>query len=418
MRSLRQPERDGVHRGSSAGFARAVPLRVSLLFLAPAPPTPSMGGGSLRMFHMLRFLGERFDVDLVAPKLPGAEAAKQLLGGSCRTLTFVPSASRSGWRRPVRVAPYDKDAALDQVVRSHLASGAYSAVQVEKPAMLPYLPSKLSLPVVLDVWAYGATGMRRALRHERGVFRRARNLLRLIRLSAFDACCWPALSHLLVVSEIDRDRCARRRPRTDVVVVPNGVDCSAIRPGQFRNGGAPVLLFTGDMGFAPNVHAALILATEIFPLVRRHYPDVELRLVGRNPDPRLLALADRGIRITGEVPEMLPHLHDATVFVAPHLTGAGTRTKLLEAMAAGLPIVTTRIGIEGIEASPNDEVVLADGRDTMIAAVLRLLADPTERRRLGTAARRLVEQRYDWPRCLAPLEHLHTELLAAGACRC
>jgi glycosyltransferase involved in cell wall biosynthesis len=112
---------------------------------------------------------------------------------------------------------------------------------------------------------------------------------------------------------------------------------------------------------------------------------------------------------------MLPHLHAATVYVAPIATGAGTRTKLLEAMAAGLAIVTTRVGIEGIDAIDGQQVLLADPPGAFTTAVLRLLADPAERRRLGAAARRLMEERYDWARCLAPLEVLYAELLPPKA---
>ena len=122
--------------------------------------------------------------------------------------------------------------------------------------------------------------------------------------------------------------------------------------------------------------------------------------------------------MTGEVPDMVPHLHAATVYVAPHFTGAGTRTKILEAMAAGLPIVTTSVGIEGIDAKRGEDVLLADDPSSLVDAVLRLLGDPAERSRLGIAARRLVEDRYDWSRCLVPLETLYDGLLPRKAASC
>jgi glycosyltransferase involved in cell wall biosynthesis len=115
---------------------------------------------------------------------------------------------------------------------------------------------------------------------------------------------------------------------------------------------------------------------------------------------------------------MLPHLQTATVYVAAIATGAGTRTKLLEAMAAGLPIVTTGVGIEGIDAADGEEVILADDPEALTAAILRLLADPAARRGLGAAARRLAENRYDWTHCLAPLEALYTGLLSGRSARC
>jgi glycosyltransferase involved in cell wall biosynthesis len=268
---------------------------------------------------------------------------------------------------------------------------------------------------VLDTFAYGLTGAVRALEHERGVTARVRNLLRLIRFAAFDAFCWPDTHCILVVSEPDRQRCLQGRPNARALIVPNGVDCAAIRPGPFREGAPPILLFTGDMGFEPNLQAALTLARDVLPKVWQTYPDAELRLVGRNPDPRVLNLRGPGVVVTGEVPDMLPHLQAATLYVAPLATGAGTRTKLLEALAAGLPIITSHIGIEGIEAIDGRDLVIADGSRATSGAVSRLLGAPQERQRLGLAARRLAESRYDWLQCLAPLEALYAPLLPARA---
>ncbi len=389
-----------------------------LLFLAPNPPSPRTGGGSLRMFHMVRFLGDRFDLDLVAPAVEGAEEAERLLRGTCRDMEFVPPSPGGVRRRVLRLGPYEKDPALAKAIRRRLTSQACAAVQVEKPAMLPYVPADTRTPIILDTWAFGLGGAVRALRHERGIATRARNLLRLARFSAFDAFCWPDTYCILVVSELDRERCLRARPGRTVLVVPNGVDSATVRPGPLRDSGPPVILFPGDMGFAPNVDAALLLASRVFPEIGRLYPDAELRLAGRHPDPRILALRGPGVTVTGEVADMTPHLHAATVCAAPHLTGAGTRTKLLEAMAAGLPVVTTRVGIEGIEATHDREVLIADDPAATVTAVLRLLANPAERRRLGAAARRLVEERYDWSRCLAPLETLYAGLLPVRASRC
>lgn len=382
-----------------------------LLFLAPSLPSPTAGGGALRMFHLVRYLGERFPVDLVAPEEAGSAEAARGLRSACAEMELVPPAPGALRRRLLRLGPYERDPALALAVARRLQTGAYAAVQVEKPAMLPYLPSAVRTPVVLDTFAYGLAGAWRALRSERGLLTRGRNLLRLARFAAFDAFRWPALRCILVVSEVDRRRCLADRPGQAVLLVPNGVDCDAVRPGASRAQGPPVLLFTGDMGFDPNILAAETLAREVFPAVRRVHPDAELHLVGRSPAPRVLALRAPGIRVTGAVPDMLPHLQTATVYLAPLTTGAGTRTKLLEALAAGLPIVTTPVGLEGIEAADGEECLLADDSGGLAAAALRLLADPAERSRLGAAARRLAERRYDWSQCLAPLEGLYADLL-------
>ncbi len=346
-----------------------------ILFLAPNPPSPRAGGGALRMYHLVRFLGERFDLDLIAPTGEGGIKAEVHLQKFCSSIEFVPPDPGGVLRRICRIGPYEKDPALARVIRRRVDTRTYAAVQVEKPAMLSYLPKDLRMPIILDTWAYGLAGPLRALRHEAGILTRARNLLQLVRFSLFDAFCWPDTSCILVVSEEDRIRCQHARPGRQVLVIPNGIDCAAIKPKALGCESPPVVLFTGDMGFAPNVDAALFLACRIFPEIRRVHPNAELHLVGRNPDSRLQRLtgSHSGITVTGAVEEMAPYLHAGTVYVAPHFTGAGTRTKLLEAMAAGLAIVTTSIGIEGIEASPDREVVIANDLPSLVATVLRLL---------------------------------------------
>jgi hypothetical protein len=169
-----------------------------LLFLAPAPPSDRHGGGALRMLHLVRFLGERFEVDLIAPALDGQQEAERLLGDVCAGMEFVPIQTSSWLSRISHVGPYVTDPALVQAVHQRIGARQYQAIQVEKPAMLPYVPNDCRLPIVLDVWAYGLSGPWRAVKHERGGFARARNLIRLARFGFFDSFCWPNLHSLLV----------------------------------------------------------------------------------------------------------------------------------------------------------------------------------------------------------------------------
>ncbi|MEX5213599.1 MAG: glycosyltransferase [Nitrospiraceae bacterium] len=389
-----------------------------LLFLAPSLPSPTYGGGASRMYQLVRFLGQRFDLDLIAPETPGTEESEAQLRSWCREVEIVPPTQQPAWRRGSRLGPYEKDPALAETILHRLRDRRYGALQIEKPAMIPYLPADLHIPLVLDIWAYGLAGPIRAMRQEKGTLVRARNAIRVMRFGLFDAFCWPHTACVLVVSKEDRRRCLRTRPERQVLVVPNGVDSSNVMPplsNEFPHG---VILFTGDLTFGPNIDAAELLALHLLPRVLASHPEAELRLVGRNPDPRVQRLAGPRVRIIANVPDMRPYLHDATVFAAPHFTGAGTRTKILEAMAAGLPVVTTSIGTQGIEAEAGRDLIVADDLPALGEALCGLLADPWMRADLGRAARRLIEDRYDWDRCLAPLEGLYHTWLKDRAIAC
>ena len=163
------------------------------------------------------------------------------------------------------------------------------------------------------------------------------------------------------------------------------------------------------MFYPPNVEAVHWFATEAFPAVRRARPEVEFRVVGSRPPARIAELArpDSGVVVTGYVPDLQPILRQAAVMVVPLLSGSGMRVKILEAFARGIPVVSTTIGVEGIDAEPGRHLLVADRPADVAAAVLRLLDDPAEAARLAGAARRLLEERYDWRSALRGLDRLY-----------
>lgn len=383
-----------------------------LLFLAPGLPSDRQGGGALRMFHLLRFLGSRFSVDLIVPGHNAADAVSHVLNDVCSQVTSVPLLGPGLFDRLCRVSPYPKDRALASVVHDRLASGMYAAIHVETLSMMPYVPEDTSLPVVLDLRTQSLSGEFRRLPEGQQSVGGLSHLIPRLRFRLFNRWCWPSTHCVTVASEEDRIRCERAHPGQRVLVVPNGIDCQKIRPKPGHGMASPILLFTGDMGVEHNIEAAICLATEVFPTIRREFPKSELRLVGRNPDARVSRLAGQGVVVTGSVADLQLHLREATMYVAPYLTGAGTRGKLLEAMAAGLPIITTSLGVEGMKVQPGRDVLVADQPGDIMESIQTLLASQPDRERFGQAARHMAEVWYDWSRCLWPLESLYQPLLA------
>lgn len=295
------------------------------------------------MFHMIRHLGQRFKVDLVGAATADLEQAEQVCRQWCDHVDLVPSRNEKGDQTRLRFGPYERDPVLKEKIHQRLYTNDYAAIHVEKPSMLPYIPAEIKVPIVLDVWSYGLSGPWRNLRHQVGLTSRCRSLIQITRLGLFDWFCWPSTHGIVVVSEEDRIRCERAHPKARVIVAPNGVDCEVIQPKTISRSESPIVLFSGDMSFAPNIDAAHLLAEKIFPSLRQQLPGVQLYLVGRKPVESIRNLQGPDITVTGDVKDMGVYLHEASVYVAPHFTGAGTRTKILEALGAGLPIVTTSI---------------------------------------------------------------------------
>jgi glycosyltransferase involved in cell wall biosynthesis len=183
--------------------------------------------------------------------------------------------------------------------------------------------------------------------------------------------------------------------KTPVVVRPNGVDVTTFTFVDHARAEGARLLMTGHFGYLPNIDAARWLTNEIMPRLRSTRPDVTLRLVGRSapagPWPE-------GVSAIADVPEIQPWFDNADLFIVPMRAGGGTRIKIVEAMAKGLPTVTTRVGAEGLPIEDGVHLLLADTTDELVAAVLRLMGDAELRARLASNGRRLVEEQLGWNR--------------------
>ena len=183
-------------------------------------------------------------------------------------------------------------------------------------------------------------------------------------------------------------------PDCPIAVVPNGID-----PDRFASlARAPepgTILFTGLMSYYPNRHAAERFITRILPRVLERVPGARIQIVGANPPVSLRALASERVTITGFVRDVRPYFARAAVFAIPLAIGGGTRVKALEAMAAGVPIVSTTIGCEGLDVEDGQTVLIADDDEPFASAVARVLTDAGVARALSVSARVAVA-RYDW----------------------
>jgi glycosyltransferase involved in cell wall biosynthesis len=203
------------------------------------------------------------------------------------------------------------------------------------------------------------------------------------------------------VSEVDRETFERDYGVERVSAVPTGVDTDYFRPTGRVERRAHEIVFTGSMDWLPNEDAILWFAEAVLPLVRRRVPDATLTVVGRNPTPRVLALAGRGdgaVTVTGSVPDVRPYLERAAAFTVPIRIGGGTRLKIFEAMAMGKPVVSTAIGAEGLPVAHGETALLADEPQAMADALVSVLNDPESAAALGRRAAEWVRAEFGWAR--------------------
>jgi glycosyltransferase involved in cell wall biosynthesis len=207
-----------------------------------------------------------------------------------------------------------------------------------------------------------------------------------------------------VTSERERQKLLASRPSANISVIPNGVDTTyynaeKIAEANYRSGYSdtkPTILFVGYMDYHANIDAVTWFSHVTWPEIARNHPGLQFTIVGRDPAPEVLALRSDRIHVTGTVEDVRPFYASAVAAVVPLRSGSGTRLKILEAMAAGVPVVSTRVGAEGIDAEDGVHILLADSGSEIALAISRIVSSAELRNRLTAAARALVATRYDW----------------------
>jgi glycosyltransferase involved in cell wall biosynthesis len=222
--------------------------------------------------------------------------------------------------------------------------------------------------------------------------------------------------HVLVTSSVDRnallDTIKKGKTPAPISVLSNGVDHDYFQPNPNLAKEPETLVFSGKMSYHANISMVKYLVSEIMPLIWQRRPAVRLFVVGKDPSPDIKTMdKNRLITVTGTVSDIRPFLWKSTVAVAPLVYGAGIQNKILEAMAVGLPVVTTSKALLSLGAVPDRDILLGDTPEEFAASVLRLLDKPDWGHKLGDAGRLFVQEHHDWGRISEQLAGIYESVL-------
>ncbi|HEY64610.1 MAG TPA: glycosyltransferase [Caldilineae bacterium] len=415
-----------------------MPRTKQVLLLTPQLPYPPQQGTALRNFNLLARLARRHTIDLVTFLQPGDELTPDSpLHDLCRTIITAPTPERTlGQRLRTTLTSWLPDMAwrlespeMWRRLRDLTRDRAYEIVQIEGIEMAAYglavagvhltpgstiiTPQEPPPRVVFDDHNAEYVLQQRAfqtdIRRPRRWIGAMYSLIQWRKLRRYERIICQHADAVIAVSEVDAAALRRLSPELRPTVIPNGVDVEAYHPDRVRalDLGPAALVFTGKMDFRPNVDAVRWFVP-VLDRVREAVPEARFYIVGQKPHPSLRRLAAHpAVKITGRVPDTRPYIAGATVYVIPLRVGGGTRLKVLEAMALGKAIVSTRLGVEGFEVADGRELRLADTPEAFAERVVELLHDEGQRARLGKAARTFVESRYDWDRIVPMMERMY-----------
>jgi glycosyltransferase involved in cell wall biosynthesis len=373
---------------------------VRSLVVAPEPPLPATSGLRLRTLHLARQLATIAEVDVVAlGEAPRIEERFTLVGIP-HTRGKLQSALTS-FRRPYLAARV-RSRRMDDWIRAR----GWDTVQAEFPFTVASA-LHADAPVVLDAHNVEGDVVRGFHAAEQRVLPRMRWRWEAAKTNRLERAAVARVDAVCATSSGDAEKLEALGARR-VVVVPNGVDTESIEFTEREP--SRTLLYVGDFRYRPNVAAARELADDVFPQVRRAVPDATLILVGRDAPPLFRA---PGVEVHSSVPDVLPFLRRAAAVVVPVRVGSGTRLKVLEALAAGVTVVSTRFGVAGLELQPEREFLVGETADELAEQSVRLLRDDALALRIARAGRAVAEAKYDWRVVARPLLDLHRELARA-----
>jgi glycosyltransferase involved in cell wall biosynthesis len=384
---------------------------VRLLFLSPRQCWPSTSGAKLREYYLARALSRFTELTYVYFSEAGSEPLTARELPFAAHIIAVPMPPVYGpWkvlrgitgRWPLPVLNYTSPlmtAALSKLD----ASAGYDLAHLDSIHMMGYVkPLERVLakapPVFYDWHNIESEAMRRYAESTPSKARKIYANLTAAKLENLEREILTTAAGHIVCSEREKTQLQGIVRAARIAVIENGVDC-AYFSGVEREPTRRRIVFVGKMDYHPNVEAITGFAHKTWPLVKDQLKDLALSIVGANPTPAVQALAGiPGIEVTGTVPDVRPYYRDALAAVVPLRTGGGTRLKILEAMAAEVPVVSTPLGAEGLMVSPGIDILISDLDDhaSWVGHLMNLAHSEERRKEITSRALQLVQGRYDW----------------------
>jgi len=394
-----------------------------ILWLSHLIPFPPKGGVLQRSYNLIKELSKYHEVDLLAFHQPslfapiytsqqaGIDLATQELQKHCNYIEFfdTPSLANKFTKYFTAVKslfskdPYNinwmKSAHYGAKIQSLVSNNNYDAVHFDTISLIPYLPLIGDIPCVLDHHNIESHMLIRRAGKEKNFFKKFYYWQEGKRLEKYEKIYCEKFSFNITCSDLDSDRLKHISKNARVETIPNGVDIHYFQPHDVSHGAtSKKIIFIGRLNFYPNAEAVKFIARSIWPIVKTSIPNIECDLIGANPPQEVVELAktDPHFAVHGFVDDILPYMERTTIYVCPIKDGGGTKLKVLDALAMGMPLVAHPIACEGIEVTNNHTVLFAETPQQFADKIKQLFDDPKFAENISENERKLIVEKYSY----------------------
>ena len=397
---------------------------MKILMLVPYLPTITMSGGQTRWYNIIKHLARKHDITLFSLIKDNPE--KRFipeLEKYCRKVRVFNRPKKPWSLRNIILSVFGPFPLLvirnqsfeeRKAIREELKNNKYDLIHAETFYVMPHL-GKTNVPTILVEQTIWHDVYRHYALHEDPKLMRLFYMQDVAKIKFWEKYYWSKADRLFAVSEEDRQAMMALVSKKEVGIIPNGVDSGFFRAKKIERRKPPRILYgVTNFEWLQNQEATEILIKKVWPLVKEKYASARVWIVGRKIPVWLKEAANKNedIEITENIPDARDAYRKATLMVAPIKGSGGTRLKVLEAMATGLPVVSTKVGVAGLNLTDGLNVLLADTPEEMAEKAVLLMNNHSLAEKIGKAGQEHVQKYFDWAPLVKMHEPIYNSLLA------
>ncbi len=397
---------------------------MKILMFTPYLPYPDSSGGQIRTQNLLKHLKKKHEITLFSLiKYKKEEQYIPILEKSfCKKVRvfyrpekpwMLSNILRTGFSMNPFLVVRNFSPEAKKAVEAELKTGHYDLIHAETFYAMPHIP-KTNLPVVLVDQTIEYQVYDHYVKHTAPFFLRPLLAVDVAKLKYWERYYWRQADKVIAVSEKDKEEMLKVEPNIDVEIVPNGVNLDFFKKTENWNKQPPIILISNNFKWLQNIEAAKILLDEIFPLVKNDVPEAKVLIVGQHIPESIKKYASQDIEVRSlqedDIAGTAEAYAEATVFASPVKGPGGTRLKNLAAMASQLPMVTTSVGISGLGAVEDRDVLIGDDPITFSKQLVRIMKSPKLGKQLGMNSRKIVVEKFDYEKIAEKLSQIYLSL--------